>query len=358
MMAHRANTATISVAEFFSSDNSLTIQEIHLRPYRIKLQRPWPGATSKLNWREGFLVQLILNNNTSAIGECAPMVEIGTESLSQAQHFLESLKHSLPASYPEIITGTHRRNYPASCFALETASLSLLTQQGSLPFYQQLNSNYSPIIKTNIMLGALEDDILTRAIQAESDGYRCLKVKMGLKDIRLETEVLCHLLSKLTPDTLIRLDANKSWTMKQTQWLLNRLQQIDLEQRIDSLEEPLRQYSTDNYQLLQARTRISLALDESFKAVPDFHNYPVRRLVLKPMAQGGVFNVWQLAQEAKQYKIETVVTSSIETAYGLWPITYLCAALNNDQFHGLATAHWLEDSLIEAPEIQHGLITL
>ena len=141
MMAHRANTSTIAVAEFFPADNSLTIQEIHLRPYRIKLQRPWPGASSELNWREGFLVQLILNNNTTAIGECAPLTQIGTETLLQAQQFLESLKPLLPASYPEIITGTHQRNYPASCFALETACLNLLTQQGTLPFYQQLNPN-------------------------------------------------------------------------------------------------------------------------------------------------------------------------------------------------------------------------
>ena len=76
------------------------------------------------------------------------------------------------------------------------------------------------------------------------------------------------------------------------------------------------------------------------------------------MAQGGIINTLHLARQAQQSKIKTVITSSIETAYGLWPIVYLCAAINNQQFHGLATASWLENTLIEPPEIKHGIITL
>jgi len=35
-------------------------------------------------------------------------------------------------------------------------------------------------------------------------------------------------------------------------------------------------------------------------------------------------------------------------------INYACAALNNDLYHGLATAAWLEDSLIPCPAIKKG----
>jgi O-succinylbenzoate synthase len=175
-----------------------------------------------------------------------------------------------------------------------------------------------------------------------------------LDSIEKESQLLLALLKQLSPTSLIRLDANKSWSIHETEQLLHLIKPYS--SQIDSIEEPLKTYSPHAYQKLQQQTTIPLALDESFSG--QLKHYPVKRLVLKPMVQGGLVKTLRLARQAQQAKIETIITSTIETAYGLWPISQLCAVLNNEQYHGLATASWLEDTLIAPPEIKHGLIIL
>lgn len=136
--------------------------------------------------------------------------------------------------------------------------------------------------------------------------------------------------------------------------------------KIDSLEEPLKHFNEQLYRELQQSTSISLALDESFSTADPFSNehatekftLPVKRLILKPQLIGSLLKCYQIATLARKQKIEVVISSSIETGYGLWACTYLAAALNNHQTHGLATGHWLEETLIPVPAISNGTIQL
>ena len=335
-------------------DARLKAFDTNLKAFDSRLKASWKTSQSTINYRQGLLVTLIFNQSLSVTGECAPMSEIGTENLIQAQQFLENRLPALigkPASTECLLD---METLPACRFALESALLSLIATQKKTSIAKMLNPEHARKVKVNAMLGALNDSLITAAKQAESQGFSCLKIKVGLNDIEYETEVLRNLLKQISPSTVIRLDANKSWTVEQTQGLLSRLEPY--KSQIDSLEEPLITYNEKHYQNLQSKTSISLALDESFSLIKNLEQFPVRRLVLKPMAQGGIINSYYLAKQAQAYKIETVITSSIETGHGLWPISNLCAAINNQQFHGLATAPWLEKTLIEAPEIKHGII--
>ena len=295
------------------------------------------------------------------------MVEIGTESLAQAQQFLDDKLPSLLGKPINLNLLSDMSLFPACRFALETALMSIIAQHKKtdivslLSNEKSINNETDKQIYVNAMLGGLNNDLLSHAQQAESQGFKCLKIKVGLNEIKTEAKALAHLFQQLSPTTLIRLDANKSWTIKETEWLLNFLKPY--ESQIDSIEEPLKNYDQTVYQDLQNKTTIALALDESFSSnrrelTNSIDQYPVKQLILKPMAQGGIINTLHLARQAQKSKIKTVITSSIETAYGIWPIVHLCAAINNKQFHGLATSAWLEDTLIEPPEINHGIITL
>lgn len=351
-------------SHLFEALKDFSIEDYQLILYKIKLNMPWQTSSSRLLFRQGLLVNLITNTSFSATGECAPMAEIGTESLEQAHTILEKKLASCQGKPITAELLSEMDSFPASRFALESALLSLLEKHTSQTIAQILNPQYSHTIKTNTMLGSLDDKLLCRAKQAELNGFSCLKIKFGLGDIETEAKALIPVLKQLSSTTQIRIDANKSWTYEQTKWLLDYLKFM-LKTRInqiDSIEEPLLDFNLKHYKSLQDSTNIALALDESFSEKIDLKRFPVRRLVLKPTVQGGIIKTWQLARQAKQFNIETIITSSIETGYGLWPITYLCAALNasikKEQFHGLATASWLEQTLITPPEIKHGVITI
>ncbi len=335
------------------------ITDFQIIPYKVRLKTPWQTAHSQLLFRQGFLVKLIINDSLSAIGECAPMEAIGTESLIEAQLFLEKKLPEMLGQTAIIDSLDDTDLHPACRFALETAILSLQAQEKKQSIASLLNPEFSKKINVNTILGQLNKNIISNARQAEVEGFKCLKIKLGSGSIKTEAHILEELIKHIEPSTTIRLDANKSWSVTETQWLLNFLKPYKNE--IDNIEEPLKHFASSDYKALQEHTDISLALDESFcslKFTQAPEQYPVNTLVLKPMAQGGILNTLRLARLAERAKIKTVITSSIETAYGLWPIAHLCAAINNGQFHGIATANWLEDTLTEPPGINHGIITL
>ncbi|MCU7837157.1 MAG: hypothetical protein KZQ83_18170 [gamma proteobacterium symbiont of Taylorina sp.] len=354
------------IDEFFAQQYVIT--EYQLQPYNIKLTNPWKSASSTLHYRQGLLIRLTIKNpllidgSLSAIGECAPMAEIGTESLAQAQNFfyyqLQTIKGKPFNS--KLLSDT--KLLPACRFALESILLIFLSKIHKKNIARCLNPSSASAIKINTMLGSLDDGIISRTKNAEQAGFNCIKLKMGLTDIETETDILRNLLEQLSPATLIRLDANKSWSFKETQWILNQLKAYH--RQIDSIEEPLSDFNCKNdkdwkkYQDLQNKSPITLALDESFSMNLPLSQFPVHRVILKPMVQGGILNTLKIAKLALSHNIQTIITSTIETGYGLQIISHACAALNNQHHHGLDTSSWLEDSLIAPPEIKLGYMII
>jgi o-succinylbenzoate synthase len=336
------------------------IQYYQLIPYKIKLNNPLNTASSCLKVREGFLIKLSCSHGFSAIGECAPMKEIGTENLHQAKQCLEQYLVLLLGKKASVHTLPDPSTYPASYFALEYALLSLLAQKKDISITSLLKifwpqNNHSQI-KVNALLGSLNEQSISHARDLELRGFRCLKIKLGVHSLEEEVQQIKALFKQLLPSTKLRFDANKHWSIEQSEWLLATLK--DYESQIDSIEEPLSVCRYHDYYQLQQKTTISLALDESFSRTKGFDDFPVKRLIIKPMAQGGLLASLERIKAAQHHGIETIVTSSFETGHGLWAITQLCALLDNKHHHGLATANWLSDPLIVPPEIHHGTIDL
>jgi len=334
------------------------IKQVKISPYKIKLKHPLQTASSCLFFRQGFIVKISTQNAYTAYGECAPMSAVGTESLLQAEQFLEQKLTHITGQELSADLLQDMQDFPACRFALESILLSLKAQQSNKPLFQILNPELKKVkvkVKVNTMLGALDNNTVTQAKQAEAQGFHCLKIKLGLKPIAVEFTQLQSLLQQISGNTIIRLDANKSWTIEQSKWLLQQLKAYN--NQIDSIEEPLKIFDNTAYRYLQSKTSIALALDESFSSSEALDSYPVQRLILKPAAQGGLVNTLQRVRQAQQRGIECIITSSIESGYGLWAISHCCAAVNNQQYHGIATASWLQDTLITPPEINNGWIT-
>lgn len=331
-----------------------------LIPYKIKLTTPWQTAKNTLIYRQGMLLKLQTESGLEGIGECAPLPAIGTETLQAANQQLNNiLPHWVGLTLKQIFNSLNT-DFPAANFSIETALLDLQAKQQNTSVAQLINPNAASEIEVNCMLGHLDKNILYKAKQAEAQGFCVLKIKMGINPINEELSFLEVLLDQLQPQTLLRLDANQAWDAKQSVSILETLEKYS--EKIESLEEPLKYYNHEQYRGLQTITSIPLALDESFSLQsnhsPKITNLPLKRLIIKPVAIGSLLKSYRIAKIARKYKIDVIITSSIETGYGLWANTCLAAAINNHQTHGLATGHWLEDTLIPAAIINNGKVNI
>jgi o-succinylbenzoate synthase len=335
------------------------IERMDLLPYRLPLVRPWRTARGRMTERCGWLVR-IRSHGLTGHGDCAPLPEAGTESMENACAALARLERAASGRAARDLLARARAEAsaaPAAYYAVECAALDLAAQQVGLPLNRWLAPAAPAVVPVNAALGAL--DTVTREMVEAScrSGFRTLKVKVGIEPPTRELERLADLCRDLPPGAAFRLDANGAWSMSEAVRVIAGLDGLPVE----SLEEPLRNPARADLGRLQADAAFPLALDESLRRIdPELglEELPVRRLVIKPAAVGGLTKTMELAARARDLGLQVIITSLIESAAGLWPTAQLAAALAFPEAQGLATSSWLQRDLGSAPLVAGGCITL
>ena len=246
-----------------------------------------------------------------------------------------------------------------------------------------LNNDATGKVQVNANLGRLDETTIRRLPGAE--GYSVIKLKVGMAPIKQELEWLQQLTVALPQGVSLRLDANRAWGFEQASEFLAAISSLPIE----SVEEPLANPGWEQLYRLQQVTEIPLALDESlgkFRPVGvgvklnsdvavkghranQFDSDPLRlwqmpqvkRITLKPMVLGGLLPSLKLARQAFDAEMDVIVTTTVDSAVGVWAATSLAAALGKRGealAHGLATSQWLVSDVAEPPNIQLGCIIL
>lgn len=339
----------------------MKIRQTRLTPYTLPLRRQWRSNQLEFSARSGWLVELEDANGIRGYGDCAPLPGHGTETEEAALATLESILPRLAGvSAPDCLEVLpDAKSTPATRCALETALLDLLAKYQNVPLHLWLNPASRPEVKANAAIGALDATALARAYAAIDKGYAVLKLKVGVSDPQHELELLTRLCAELPAAIQLRLDANRAWDINTAQAFLHGVSGLPIE----SLEEPLAQPDIPALAQLQEQTNITLALDETLAELDEnslSQIAPLRRIILKPMILGGVIPALRLGQRAQELGIEVVVTTTVDSAAGVWMATQLAAALDvtGRIYHGLGTTAWLQQDLGEGPDIRRGTITL
>ncbi len=340
----------------------MRIEHARLIHYHLPLRQQWHSNRGTLNDRSGWIVELVSDNDTRGYGDCAPLPAAGTETPQQAYQQLgmrmATLTHQSPMQWLD--TPTIGPQYPAACCALETALLDLVSQQRGLSLANFLNADAPTAIAVNANIGVLDGQSALKAQTASQQGFSTFKLKVGLTTVDQELAWLTELANQLPSTSRLRLDANGAWDYAGAERFIREIESLPVE----SLEEPLHQPALDKLAKLQRLSRCSLALDESLTQTNQqalMTQAPVRRIIIKPMVQGGPRASLALARQAMDAGLEVVVTSSLESAIGIYAGAHLAAAISTDRpamAHGLATSDWFSANIAVPPTIAHGQLLL
>jgi o-succinylbenzoic acid (OSB) synthetase len=339
------------------------IERAGFRPYDLPLRHGWASARGGFTRRLGWLVWAE-SEGLTGYGDCAPLPAAGTESHEIAASALKRLISALPGQ--EIATALAALDVecaatttPAARFALDCALADLASRRQGLSLRRWLAPEAVDRLAVNTLLGALGQLDRETLVAAQTQGFRVLKLKVGLRSPPEDLEALMTLMPALKAPTTLRLDANGAWSLDQARWFIESL--VHTQVPIESIEEPLAEPTPKRLAELQALAPFPLALDESLPtrlATLDPTQLGARRLVLKPAALGGLNRTLALARRAQDAQIEVVVTSLVESAAGLWPTAQLAGAIATPVAHGLATADWLAADLGATPRPRAGWIEL
>lgn len=337
----------------------MRIAGTRLRPYQLPLRARWTSAAGGGSFREGWLLCLEANDGRCGYGDCAPLPASGTEFLPEAEHALRThlstisgvrIDDALAALDSPVLARA-----PAARCAIECALLDLQSQAQELPLRCLLAAKAGDRIAVNTMLGSLSQATDETVLAVCAQGYTVLKLKVGVLPMDDELARLRAIAARLPAGTRLRLDANRAWHEADASRFVAGCAALPVEM----IEEALAAPTVDRLRRVQALCPAPLALDESWpECFPELAVPPTRRLILKPPRVGGLLPAVALARRAEAAGIECIVTSSVESACGVFAAAQLAAALNNGLAHGLATGSWLARDLGKPPEIDQGRLNL
>ncbi|CAH0539322.1 o-succinylbenzoate synthase [Vibrio marisflavi] len=297
--------------------------------YKLPMDSGVILRSQKLSERVGFIAEITEGDKVGR-GEIAPLSCFSLESTEeagvQAQHQLEMWVRGGQFDYDKL--------FPSVAFGLSMAELEL---NDELP----AEGNY---LAAPLCTG--DPDSLLPKLEA-MDGKKVAKIKVGYHE-PIRDGMLVNLFLEAIPELKLRLDANRSWDLTQAMEFAKQITP-SLRQRISYVEEPCKQPGDSVSFAID--TGIAIAWDETIQheisrkdfAIEDLLG--VKTLVIKPTLIGSVQACIKLIEKAQAQSIQTVLSSSIESSFGLTQLARLAKWILPETVPGLDTVKFFECQL-------------
>ncbi len=309
-----------------------------IRLYRYQLPIETGRVLKKASFavREGFILECEENNGIGR-GEIAPLPSFSQEGCDEAllqiknfaRRWVSGEKLDWEGLYPSVSFG-----FSLALSNLSTSDISCLAFQRSSVFIATLVDIFSP----------------NASKQLASLTTKVVKVKLGRASPLQEARQL-NLLFSDSPWVKIRADVNQTWTLAAAQTFFSALSK-DVNKQFDFFEEPCQ---TPALSLLMAQQwRVKLAWDESLRGgltVLDtlkstLVSSHIKALVIKPTLEGSLSRLAKWASIAKKHQLELIISSSLESSFGLGELAKLAAQVAPDVAAGLDTDSLFTHNLI------------
>jgi o-succinylbenzoate synthase len=244
------------------------------------------------------------------------------------------------------------RDFPSILFGLETAMLDLMNG-GRMMIFESPFSQGKEAIPINGLVWMGDKDFMQRQIREKiSEGYNCIKMKIGAIDFDSECSLLHDLRKQYDGDKLsLRLDANGAFQPGEALQKLKMLSKFG----IHSIEQPIRQGQEEEMKSLCMNSPIRIALDEELigkylyeEKLNLLKNIRPSYIILKPSLLGGLASCREWIEIARSLNIGWWITSALESNIGLNAIAQFTATFSPDIPQGLGTGK-LYHNKIESP---------
>ena len=288
----------------------------------VPLLEPFVVSYATYDSMPSIILALETDDGTIGYGESVPDGHITGETPGGV---VEALKTELiPAVLgldPRDITAVHQqlnrvlKGCGAAKAAVDIACWDLAGKAAGRPIYALLGGRRPEQPTIAKVLSILPPGVLAeQAVQARSQGYRHLKMKLGGGD-GLDIERVRAVRSAINDDLAIRVDANQGWSDPVTARAMIRALEP---YRIDWVEQPILADDIDGFKLLRQDTSTCLMADESVVHAGDLarfvHDRSVDMVNLKLMKSGGITPCHRLATQAELGGLKVQIGSMLETS--------------------------------------------
>ncbi|WP_017222094.1 o-succinylbenzoate synthase [Moritella dasanensis] len=321
--------------------------------------------------REGWLLELSRGSEIMqrGRGEIAPLPGFSTETAAQAKQQLESVIKIWLGHGVVTLSGC----YPSVAFGF---SMALLELEDGLP--QAIHRSDNDDNANSALLLAADIGLITaKHAQLASSALCKLKIatQTSIKAACQDGDVARYVLQTY-PHLCLRLDANRRWSLAAALAFADQIP-TEYRHRIDFIEEPC--HTPSDCLRFSRDTGIAIAWDESLRDADLWdtdsnsqgqgalalissakleHSRSVvkaivikgsviKAIVIKPMLTGTVDYCAELIAHAHEQGLTAVISSSLESSFGLLQLARLAQTLTPETTPGLDTVNVFKQQLVK-----------
>ena len=316
-----------------------------------------PSGTSRGILKEKETWYIILQDNDQlGIGECGLFRGLSSDDLPEYEEKLQwvcdHIQMGLNALLSELIM------FPSIQFGLEQAFLSVASDDPFILFPSNFTAKELPIPINGLIWMGDTAFMIEQIKQRISEGFSCIKLKIGALNFDKELAVLKHIRQKYTKDQIeIRVDANGAFSFHEALGKLEQLAALD----IHSIEQPIQAGNPNHMQLLCKESPLPIALDEELIGVANETNkqellqtIQPHYIILKPSLVGGFKGSEEWINLANSLHIDWWITSALESNIGLNAIAQWTYTLNSGMLQGLGTGSLFTNNFESPLEVKNG----
>ena len=299
-----------------------------------------PSGTSRgvLTQKETWFI-VLENEGKKGIGECGLLRGLSIDDRPDYEDKLKWVCENIHLGEQELWEVLIE--FPSIQFGVEMAFQSLASENPFILFPSEFTKGQKTIL-INGLVWMGDEVFMKQQIQEKlSDGFRCIKLKIGAVDFEVELELLRFIRQNFPPEMMeIRVDANGAFDSNIALYKLNQLSEFKLQ----SIEQPIQKNNTDTMSELCKSTPVPIALDEELIGVflmeekeALLQKIQPQYIILKPSFVGGFRGTKEWITVAEKHNIGWWITSALESNIGLNAIAQWTFLQPNSMPQGLGT---------------------
>lgn len=315
----------------------------------------------KVSW---FLKVWSDDQSIYGIGECGPLPGLSIDNVAEIEKVLkdivsriQSIDHLEQESIISWVGEIVPPGFPAITFALEMALLDLANGGKRIIFDNDFITGKAIPINGLVWMGD-EASMLRQVHEKVSQGFRCIKLKVGALDFDRECRMIETIRKHYSPANItLRLDANGAFSPDEALTKIGILSAFI----IHSIEQPIKP-GQEMMEMICRESPIPIALDEELIGREKDKQNLLKDLrpqyiILKPTLHGGLNHCRLWIEEAEKLRIGWWITSALESNIGLNAICQFTANYDVELPQGLGTGSLYTNNIRSPLKVNDGFIT-
>jgi o-succinylbenzoate synthase len=319
----------------------------------LNLKEPFAIANETVEIGENVFLKIETDEGIIGWGCATPDSVTHETKDTVVAHFNKTVKHLLlnqdptRIHYIHDIIEEHLKENPSLKSGINMALYDILGKKAEMPLFQLLGG-YKDKIETSVTIGINPLDVMVeKAKSYVSQGFHCLKVKVGM-DPDHDINVVLAIRNEVGPQVKLRLDANEGYTLEQALRVIETLEKLGAD--VEMLEQPTPARYLYALKEVTAQCSVPIMADETALTLRDSLKLVKMEIAdminIKLMKIGGITNAIKANIFAELAGIPVMIGCMNESMGAMAAGVHVACAFKNIQYADLDSALDFQDDIV------------